>query len=85
MADRKEEKKFNIFEHILVPKHEVMNDEEVEELLSKYRIKAYQLPYIKSSDPCAKAVNAQPGQVLKITRRGPAGSESTAYRYVIEG
>ncbi len=85
MADRKEEKKFDIFGHILVPKHEVMNEEEVEELLSRYRIKAYQLPYIKSSDPCAKAVDAEPGQVLKITRGGPAGSESIAYRYVIEG
>jgi len=74
---------FDIFEHELVPKHEILTKEEVEELLKKYRIKPYQIPRIKASDPAAKMIGAKPGDIIKIIRKSPTAGRSVAYRYVI--
>lgn len=60
---------FKVEEHILVPQHEILKDDEVEKILAKYNIKKEQLPKILVSDPCAMVLGAKPGQVLKITRR----------------
>lgn len=76
---------FNIFEHVLVPKHEILTTEEKEELLAKYRVKPYQLPKIKSSDPAIKAIGARPGDIVRVIRKSPTAGKYIAYRYVIEG
>ena len=76
---------FNIFEHVLVPKHEILKPEEKEKLLEKYRIKPYQLPRIRASDPAVKAIGARPGDIVRIIRKSPTAGEHIAYRYVIEG
>lgn len=57
---------FNIFDHSLVPKHEIMTQEEKQKLLDEYRVKPYQLPRIKASDPAAKAIGARPGDIVRI-------------------
>lgn len=75
---------FDIFEHNLVPRHEILSEDEKSGLLSRYRVHAYQLPQISSSDPAAKAIGAQPGDILKIRRKSPTAGEHIAYRYVIE-
>jgi DNA-directed RNA polymerase subunit H len=75
---------FDIFQHELVPKHEILSEEEKQKLLAQYRVKAYQLPQISSSDPAVKAIGAQPGDVLRIIRKSPTAGEHVAYRYVIE-
>ena len=74
---------FDIFTHELVPKHEILSNEEVEELLKKYRIKPYQIPRIKASDPPAKMIGAKPGDIIRIIRKSPTAGRSVAYRYVI--
>jgi len=76
---------FNIFDHTLVPKHEIITDEEKQKLLTQYRIQPYQLPQIKSSDPAARAIGAKPGDILRITRKSPTSGEYTLFRYVVEG
>ncbi len=76
---------FNIFDHTLVPKHEIVSDEEKQRLLTQYRIQPYQLPQIRSSDPAAKAIGAEAGDILRITRKSPTSGEYTLYRYVVEG
>ena len=81
---KSEEASFNIFEHSLVPKHEVLSKEEAEELLRKYRIKPYHLPKIKDKDPAVKAIGAKPGDIIKITRKSPTAGEYVHYRYVIQ-
>jgi len=75
----------DITRHVLVPKHEIMSKEEVEELLRKYKITVYHLPMIKSSDPAAKAIGAKPGDVLRIIRKSPTAGKAISYRYVVEG
>jgi DNA-directed RNA polymerase subunit H (RpoH/RPB5) len=75
---------FDIFEHKLVPKHEILTPEEREKVLAQYRVKPYQLPQIKASDPAAKAIGAKPGDILRIIRKSPTAGEHIAYRYVVE-
>jgi len=75
---------FNIFDHTMVPKHEILSEKEAEELLQKYKVNTYQLPYIKVSDPAVKAIGAKPGNIVKITRNSPTAGKYIAYRYVVE-
>lgn len=74
----------HLFEHELVPKHSILPKKDVEELLKKYHIKSYQLPYIRVSDPAALAIGAKPGDVLKIVRTSSTAGETVIYRYVVE-
>lgn len=76
---------FNIFEHYLVPKHEVLSPEERKAVLEKYRIEPYKLPHIKVSDPVIRVIKAKPGDIVKITRKSPTAGEYVYYRYVVEG
>jgi DNA-directed RNA polymerase subunit H len=75
---------FDIFEHKLVPKHEILTPEERQKVLAQHRVKPYQLPQIKASDPAVKAIGAKPGDILRITRKSPTAGEHIAYRYVVE-
>jgi DNA-directed RNA polymerase subunit H len=75
---------FDIFEHVLVPKHEILTEEERKQVLAQYRIQPYQLPQIKASDPAVKAIGAKPGDILRIIRKSPTAGEHIAYRYVVE-
>ncbi len=76
---------FNIFEHYLVPKHEILSPEEKEAVLKKYRVEPYQLPLLRTSDPVAKVIGARAGDLVKITRKSPTAGEYVSYRYVVEG
>jgi DNA-directed RNA polymerase subunit H len=75
---------FDIFEHALVPKHEILTEKEQTELLARYKVQPYQMPQVKSTDPAVKAIGAKPGDMLKITRKSPTAGEHVAYRYVVE-
>lgn len=76
---------FNIYEHVLVPKHEIATSEEREKILSEYRVQPYQLPRLKASDPAVKAIGAKPGDLIKVTRDSPSAGKYVSYRYVVEG
>jgi DNA-directed RNA polymerase subunit H (RpoH/RPB5) len=75
---------FDLFEHQLVPRHEILTEEERAELLARYKVQAYQLPQISSVDPAVKAIGAKPGDVLRVVRRSSTAGEHVAYRYVVE-
>jgi DNA-directed RNA polymerase subunit H len=75
---------FNIFEHALVPFHEILTEKERAALLDQYKVKPFQMPQIKSADPAVKAIGAKPGDVLRITRKSPTAGEHLTYRYVVE-
>jgi len=75
---------FDIFEHALVPKHEILSAKEKEQLLAQYKVHPYQMPQIKANDPAVKVIGAKPGDVLKIIRKSQTAGEHIAYRYVVE-
>jgi len=76
---------FDIFEHALVPLHEVLTEEERKEVLAQYRVQPHQLPWIIASDPGVKAIGGKPGDIVRITRESPAAGKYVSYRYVVEG
>jgi DNA-directed RNA polymerase subunit H len=75
---------FDIFEHALVPRHEILSEKERAALLEQYKIKPYQMPQISSTDPAVKAIGAKPGEVLRIIRKSSTAGEHIAFRYVVE-
>ena len=79
-----EEVRFNVLNHMNVPLHEVLADEDAAALLAKYGIVREQLPKIKNTDPAAKVIGAKPGNLIRITRRSPTAGVATAFRLVIE-
>jgi len=75
---------FDIFEHDLVPLHEILTEKEKTQLLEKYKVKPYQIPQIKSTDPAVKAIGAKPGDILRIIRKSKTAGRHISYRYVVE-
>jgi DNA-directed RNA polymerase subunit H (RpoH/RPB5) len=75
---------FDIFEHALVPFHEILSEKEKAQLLAQFKVRPYQMPQIRSGDPAVKVIGAQPGNVLRITRKSMTAGEHVTYRYVVE-
>ena len=73
----------SILEHELVPKHEIVSEEEKQKLLKKLKITEEQLPKIKLSDPIVKILKAKKGDLIKITRKSPTAGISIYYRIVV--
>ena len=72
---------FNITQHILVPHHEIMNQTETTNIMSKYNIQnLLQLPLILQSDPVAKFIGAKRGDIVKITKPSETAGEYVNYR-----
>ena len=76
--------KISMLDHELVPRHEIMREKEVAELLQTYKLRKEQLPKIKKSDPVIKEIKAEVGNVVRITRRSRTAGKSLSYRLVIE-
>ena len=74
--------KINIQDHMLVPKHEIMSEDEISEEFSDVDYEYKDLPKIKSDDPVVKAINAEPGNVLRITRESQTAGVFVTYRIV---
>ena len=72
-------------DHKLVPKHEILLEEDVKELLSELNITVDQLPKILSRDPIVRVINAKTGDVLKIIRNSPTAGKTAYYRIVVDG
>ena len=78
-------RKFNILKHELVPKHEILPPEEAVKVLKELGVEPDKLPWIRASDPAARAIRARPGDIIRIIRKSPTAGESVAYRYVVPG
>ena len=74
----------DITQHVLVPNHVILSENEKNELIKKYDIELNQLPKILTTDPVSISIGAEPGQVIKIIRKSHTAKESIAYRLVVE-
>ena len=72
----------NITEHELVPKHEVLTEDEKQEVLKRYNVTETQLPRILRTDPVSRYLGVKPGQLLKITRNSDTAGHYVTYRLV---
>ncbi len=76
-------KKFNVLDHYLVPKHEILPDSEINSVLEEYHLSSKdQLPKILRTDPVIKAIGAKVGDVIRIHRKDLTG-EYYYYRVVV--
>jgi DNA-directed RNA polymerase subunit H len=73
-----------VTDHKLVPTHEVVSEEEKKQILAKYNATEEQFPFLFSTDPVVKEIEAKPGDMVKITRVSDTAGESFYYRYVVE-
>jgi DNA-directed RNA polymerase subunit H len=74
---------FNILNHEMVPEHIILKENEIKEVLEKFKIGPQNLPKILLSDPAAKAINAKEGDILKIVRKSKTAGTSIYYRVVV--
>ena len=76
--------KIDIQEHMLVPKHEIMTEEEISEEFSDVDYNFKDLPKIRADDPVVEEIGAEPGNVLRITRNSETAGVFVTYR-IVEG
>lgn len=75
---------FNILDHILVPPHRVLKNQEVETIRRKYNVMHDgQFPEISRFDPVAKAIGIRPGEVCEIMRPSKTAIEAPFYRICV--
>lgn len=75
---------YNILEHILVPKHRILLESEVQQIMIKYNINnKTQFPDISRFDPVARVIGLRPGQVCHIIRPSKTAIEANYYRICI--
>ena len=77
---KKEERRFDLMKHKLVPKHIIVSEKEKEEVIRKYGPLKY-FPKISAKDPIVQEIGAKPGDLIRIER---PGSIVPFYR-VVEG
>lgn len=72
---------FNILNHVLVPKHRVLNDEETKIFKQRYNISDNsQIPDISRFSPVAQVIGMRPGQICEITRNSKTAIDTLFYR-----
>lgn len=75
----------NLVDHVSVPKHELLNEENTKKVLEEYGVKKKEMPRIYVTDPVSKYFNAKIGQIFKITRPSETAGEAPYHRLVVKG
>jgi DNA-directed RNA polymerase subunit H (RpoH/RPB5) len=72
---------FNILEHVYVPEHTIMPEQETLAMMEQYNItNTDMLPNISRYDPVAMAIGMRPGQVCRIERFSKTAVNTPYYR-----
>jgi DNA-directed RNA polymerase subunit H (RpoH/RPB5) len=76
---------FDISAHRKVPKHRILDKDEVNAVLKEFHANSPNLfPKIDSQDPMARWIGARPGDVLEITGLCESSGENRRYRTCVE-
>ena len=75
---------FNILEHILVPPHRVLKEDEKISIKRRYNVMHdNQFPEISRFDPISQAIGIRPGEVCEITRPSKTAISAPYYRICV--
>ena len=75
---------FNILNHVLVPSHNIISEDEVKKVMTRYNITdKIQFPDISRFDPVARAICLRPGQVCHILRPSKTAITANYYRICV--
>jgi len=73
----------DVSQHELVPEHNVVEEEALEDVLDEYDVDRTDLPKIKRTDP-ALPDEAAVGDVIEIVRDSRTADTATVYRLVVD-
>ncbi|MFC6905096.1 DNA-directed RNA polymerase subunit H [Halalkalicoccus tibetensis] len=73
----------DVSDHTLVPEHNLIEEEDLDEVLAEYDIDRTDLPKIKRTDP-ALPDEAEVGDVIEVVRDSRTTDRAIVYRLVIE-
>jgi len=82
---------FNVLKHMMVPRHELLSDEETDKVLKRLKITRDQLPKIKDTDAAIKTLKAAMNRdipeksVVRIIRDSQTSETAEVFRLVIRG
>jgi DNA-directed RNA polymerase subunit H (RpoH/RPB5) len=74
---------FNILEHSLVPKAEILDEKESEQIKTTYHLELKHFPEISRFDPQALAICLRPGQVCRFIRSSRTSLQTFYYRVCV--
>lgn len=77
-------KKFELQNHHMVPKHNLLSPPEVEKVLKKYDVEPAQFPKVHVTDPVIKEIGGVVGDIVEIIRDSPTAKIAISYRLVID-
>jgi len=78
------ELRYNLVEHEMVPRHEVLSYEQKMKLLERYKIELNQLPRLLTTDPIARYYGLVAEQVVRIIRKSPTAGSYVTYRVLFD-
>ncbi len=82
--ETEDKESFEPMTHLFVPNHEILKKSEADEIMASYNARPDQMPFISANDPVMRSISAQPGDLIRITRKSETSGEAPYYRYVVE-
>lgn len=71
-----------VTEHFLVPKHELVPKERINEVIERFGVEFEKLPGILKDDPVVEEIGAKRGDMIKITRTSPTAGRAIYFRVI---
>ncbi|MBD3210349.1 DNA-directed RNA polymerase subunit H [Candidatus Micrarchaeota archaeon] len=72
----------DVLSYFLIPEMKILSGAERTKLLSKYGVDEGRFPKMLAKDPAAKALDAKPGDIVRITRDDGTGKYH-AYKIIV--
>lgn len=75
---------YNVLDHVLVPRHEIISEKDVEDVMKKFKMTNITLfPEISRFDAVSLAIGMRPGEVCRIYRPSKTSIVAHYYRYCV--